>query len=171
VSAAAAVADIAHGTWKLDRDRSSVEFHVRHLYGLVTVKGRFERYIGTLNLGTKPAVELNIDAASLDTKLAKRDAHLRSPDFFDVEHHPQVGFVSESATLEGNTLRVRGMLHAAGKQIPLDIDATVRLVDGQPQIEAITYADHRRLGMTWSPVGTLRAPSKLIVRGRLFRED
>jgi hypothetical protein len=45
------------------------------------------------------------------------------------------------------------------------------LVDGQPEIEAITYADHRRLGMTWSPVGALRAPSKLIVRGRLFRED
>jgi hypothetical protein len=69
----------------------------------------------------------------------------------------------------GERLHVRGHLHAAGKRIPLDVDATLREIDGQLEIEAGALADHRELGMTWSPLGILRAPSKLIVRGRLVR--
>ena len=162
--------DLATGTWRLDKEHSSVELHVRHFYGLMTVKGHFERYEGALNLGAHPAVDLTVDADSLDTKMAKRDAHLRSPDFFDVEHHGQVRFVSDSATLDGDVMKVRGHLHAAGKDIPLELDATVRRVDGQLELDAVTEADHRQLGMTWSPLGILRAPSKLIVRGRLVRQ-
>jgi polyisoprenoid-binding protein YceI len=163
------VSELATGTWRLDPSRSSVEFNVRHFYGLMTVKGHFDRYEGTLDLGHDPAVQLTIDADSLDTKNAKRDAHLRSPGFFDVEHHPQVRFLSDSAVLDGNTLKVRGQLHAAGKHVPLELHATVRNVDDGLEIEAITHTDHRELGMTWSPMGILRAPSKLIVRGRLIR--
>jgi polyisoprenoid-binding protein YceI len=80
-----------------------------------------------------------------------------------------VRFVSDSASLDGEMLHVRGQLHAAGRQIPLELDATVREVDGELEIEAVTEADHRELGMNWSPLGILRAPSKLIVRGRLVR--
>ena len=162
-------ANIEDGVWHLDPEHSSVEFHVRYFYGLVTVKGRFTRYESVLNLGSYPAIELTIDADSLDTKDRKRDAHLRSADFFDVEHHPQVRFVSDAATLAGDTLKVTGQLHAAGKYLQLGFDAKVRRVDGRLEIEAITDADHRRLGMVWSPFGMLRAPSKLIVRGRLVR--
>jgi len=165
----APVRELATGTWRLDPSRSSVELNVRHFYGLMTVKGHFDRYEGTLDLGHDPAVQLTIDANSLDTKNAKRDAHLRSPDFFDVEHDPQVRFVSDSAVLDGNTLKVRGQLHAAGKHVPLELHATACNVDDGLEIEAITHADHRELGMTWSPLGILRAPSKLIVRGRLIR--
>jgi polyisoprenoid-binding protein YceI len=160
---------ITAGAWRLDPARSSVAFHVRHFYGLMTVKGEFADYDGTLDLGAAPAVELTIQAATLDTKLAKRDEHLRSEDFFDVERHPQVRFVSETVGLDGDRLRVRGQLHAAGRQISLELDATVREVDGELEIAAVTEADHRELGMTWSPLGILRAPSTLIVRGRLVR--
>jgi polyisoprenoid-binding protein YceI len=162
---------VTSGSWRLDPERSSIEFHVRHFYGLMTVKGRFNRYEGTLDLGAQPAVELIIDANSLDTNQAKRDQHLRSAEFFDVANHPQVRFVSDSAALDGDTLTVKGQLHAAGKQIPLELDATVREVDGELMIEAVTHADHRELGMTWSPLGIMRAPSKLIVRGRLLRSE
>src|SRR3954465_15863642 len=162
-------APIAADAWRLDPARSSVEFHVRHFYGLMTVKGEFADYDGTLDLSAEPAVELTLQAASLDTKMAKRDVHLRSGDFFDVEQHPQIRFVSDSATLDGNTLTVHGQLHAAGRSIPLALDATVRELDGEPEIEAVTEADHRELGKTWSPLGILHAPSKLIVRGRLVR--
>jgi polyisoprenoid-binding protein YceI len=164
-----AAARIADGAWRLDPARSSVAFHVRHFYGLMTVKGEFAEYEGTLDLGATPALELRIAAATLDTKLGKRDEHLRSEDFFDVERHPQVRFMSDSAILDGDTLRVRGQLHAAGRRIPLELDAAVREIDGELEIEAATEADHRELGMTWSPLGILRAPSKLIVRGRLVR--
>jgi polyisoprenoid-binding protein YceI len=164
------VLDVEHGRWRLDPARSSVEFQVRHFYGLVTVKGRFERYEGTLDLRSEPAVELTIEADSLDTKQQRRDKHLRSGDFFDVEHHPQVRFVSDSAALDGERLKVHGQLHAAGKAIPMVLDATLRHLDGELEIEAVTEADHRELGMTWSPLGILRSPSKLIVRGRLIAQ-
>jgi polyisoprenoid-binding protein YceI len=164
-----AAASISSGAWRLDPARSSVAFHVRHLYGLITVKGEFADYDGTLDLTATPAAELTIQAASLDTKLAKRDEHLRSKDFFDVERRPQVRFISDRAACDGDTLRVHGQLHAAGRQIPLELDATVRELDGELEIEAVTEADHRELGMRWSPLGILRAPSKLIVRGRLVR--
>jgi polyisoprenoid-binding protein YceI len=139
--------------------------------GLMTVKGRFDRYDGTLQLNGRPAVALAIDADSLDTKHGTRDKHLRSADFFDVAHHPQVRFESDDAALAGDTLKVRGQLHAAGRSIPLDIDAAMREVDGELEVEASALADHRNLGMTWSPLGIMRAPSKLIVRGRLVRKE
>jgi len=160
---------LTDGSWRLDPARSSVAFHVRHFYGLMTVKGEFADFDGTLDLTATPAVELTIQAASLDTKLAKRDAHLRSNDFFDVERHPQVRFASDSVAADGDTLRVQGRLHAAGRQIPLAFDAIVREIDGELEIEAVTQADHRELGMHWSPLGILRAPSTLTVRGRLVR--
>jgi polyisoprenoid-binding protein YceI len=164
-----ALAELVTGAWRLDPARSSVEFHVPHFWGLITVKGHFERYEGTLDLQSQPAVQLTIEADSLDTGNRKRDQHLRSADFFDVERHPQVQFVSDSAVLNGDTLKVLGRLHAAGNSIPLELDATVQAVDGELQIEAVTHAVHRELGMTWSPLGMARPYSKLIVKGRLQR--
>src|SRR3954471_22792166 len=133
----AAAAGLADGSWRLDPTRSSVAFHVRHFYGLMTVKGEFADYDGTLDLSAEPAVELTLQAASLDTKMAKRDVHLRSGDFFDVEQHPQIRFRSDSAHLDGDTLTVHGQLHAAGRSIPLELDATVRELDGELEIEAV----------------------------------
>lgn len=82
-----------------------------------------------------------------------------------------VEFRSDSAGLDGDTLTARDQLHAAGAQIPLAVDANMRPVDGELEIAAEALADHRQLGMTWSPLGILRAPSKLIVRGRLVRRE
>jgi polyisoprenoid-binding protein YceI len=155
--------------WRIDPARSSVEFHVPHFYGLITVKGRFERYEGTLSLAEIPAIQLTIDADSLNTKNIKRDKHLRSADFFDIEHHPQVRFVSDSATLNGERLEVSGRLHAAGKSIPLDLEATLRRDGEELELETATFADQRQLGMTWSPLGIARTPSKLVLRGRLVQ--
>jgi polyisoprenoid-binding protein YceI len=135
----------------------------------MTVKGRFDSFHGSLDLSAHPAVELVIDASSINTKQKQRDKHLRSADFFDVANHPQVRFEADTATLNGNVLTARGRLHAAGKDIPLDVDATITPVDGELEIQATVPADHRELGMTWSPLGITRAPSKLIVHGRLVR--
>lgn len=91
--------------------------------------------------------------------------------WFDVENHPhpQVPFVSDHAALTGEKLVVDGRLEAAGKQSPLELTATVREVDGELEIDAGTHADHGEQGMSWSPLGILRAPSTLIVRGPLVR--
>jgi polyisoprenoid-binding protein YceI len=167
---AAGALSIEKTIWRIDPDRSSVEFHVKAMWGIVTVKGGFSRYHGTLHLSGDPAIELTIEADSLDTKNKRRDTHLRSPDFFDVEQHPYVRFVSDSAALEGERLSVHGELHARGTSMPLDIDATLRRAGDELELEAVTIADHRRLGMTWDVLGTLRGPCKLIVKGRLVRD-
>jgi polyisoprenoid-binding protein YceI len=165
-----ATSDVGRTRWRIDPTRSSVEFHVRNFWGLATVKGRFERYDGTLELYKTPAIELTIDAASLDTNNEKRDTHLRSGDFFDVVDHPQVRFVSDSATLSGQQLKVHGRLYAGGTSISVDLDATVTPVGDELAVEAETHANHRHLGMTWNRLGMLRTPSKLIVHARLVQD-
>jgi polyisoprenoid-binding protein YceI len=156
--------------WRIDPTRSRIEFRTPTFWGLITVKGRFEHYDGTLDLRHEPAVELTIDASSLDTNNHKRDNHLRSADFFDVEHHPQVRFVSDSATLDGERLTVSGRLYAAGQSVPLSLDATLRRAGDELEIEARSAADHRKIGMIHSPLGMIRTPSELIIHGRLVRD-
>jgi polyisoprenoid-binding protein YceI len=168
---ASGVPDHGSGSWRLDPARSTVEFRVRHFYGLMTVKGTFSRYAGTVRLDPPLAAELTIEADSLDTKLAKRDKHLRSADFFDSANHPQVRFVSDSVTSAAETLTLRGELHAAGHHVPIEVEATLRRLGDELELDATTQVDQRALGMTWSPLGITRAPSTLLVRGRLVRAD
>jgi polyisoprenoid-binding protein YceI len=155
------------GRWQLDTQRSSVEFRARKFWGLVTVKGHFDEYRGQLELSGHPALELTIEAASLQTGIPKRDRHLRSADFFDAESHPRVRFVSESLELRDDTLKVRGRLSARGRSIPLELKAHVCRIDGEIEIEAATTAPHRELGMTWSPLGMIPPRSELLVKGYL----
>jgi polyisoprenoid-binding protein YceI len=100
--------DAITGRWQLDSQRSSVEFGVRHFWGLVTVKGRFAEYAGHLNLNANPAIELTINAATLQTGNRKRDKHLRSADFFDTTTIPTCDSPPLRAEPRGETLHVRG---------------------------------------------------------------
>jgi polyisoprenoid-binding protein YceI len=160
----------SQGTWRIDPARSSVGFQTPTLWGRATVNGQFGRYAGSLDLQRSPAIELTIDAASLTTKNKLRDRHLRSADFFDIDNHPMVGFVSESVTLNGKQLHVRGRLEAAGESVPLELDATLRPVGDEFEIDARTSADHRKLGMSHGMLGMIPTPSELIVHGRLVRD-
>jgi polyisoprenoid-binding protein YceI len=160
---------IARGRWRIDPARSRVEFRTPTLWGLATVKGHFERYEGSLDLERSPAIELVVDAASLTTANKLRDRHLRSADFFDVENHPEVRFVSDAATLEDKRLKVRGRLYAAGKSLPLELDASLRRVGDELEVDARTDADHRALGMSHGLLDMIPTPSELIVHGRLVQ--
>lgn len=159
------------GSWRLDPSRSHVEFHVRHFYGLMTVKGHFDVFHGDLDFSAQPALSLVAEAASLDTGNNKRDIHLRSGDFFDVDHHPEVRFESESVEPVTAGYEIRGVLHAAGMRVPVTAELNASATEDGYEIEASASVDHRELGMTWSPLGILRSPSTLIVRGRLTRPD
>jgi polyisoprenoid-binding protein YceI len=155
------------GSWRIDPGRSSVEFRVGTFWGLVTVKGHFDEYQGRLDLSADPAIDLTIEGASLQTRNRKRDKHLRSDDFFDVENHPQVRFVADSVDLHADALTVRGRLSAAGRSIPLTADAHLRKVEDELEIEATASAPHPELGMTYSPLGMIARRSRLRVTGRL----
>jgi polyisoprenoid-binding protein YceI len=157
--------------WRIDPSRSTVEFRSPAFWGLTTAKGRFHSYDGTLDLRHQPAIELTLDADSIDTNNKIRDKHLRSAEFFDVANHPQVRFVSDSAALDGERLKVRGQLHVAGQSMPLDLDARLVPVGDELDVEARTQADHRRLGMSSGTLGMIRSPSELIVHGRLVRDS
>ncbi len=163
----------APSRWRLDPAGSKAEFRVRHFWGLVTVTGHFDRLDGWLDIDEsgQQRMELIIDAASLDTGNRKRDAHLRSAEFFDIEHNPEVRFHSTSVSDPGDgSLRVEGELSAAGNRVALDLQPTFKQTDDQLQIDASTAVDQRQLGMTWSPLGAARTPATLNVHARLRRE-
>ena len=83
--------------WNIDLAHSGINFSIRHMV-ISKVRGRFARYTGAVHLDehdlTKSVIEATIDASSIDTGTAQRDAHLRSPDFFDVEKYPELRFRS-----------------------------------------------------------------------------
>ena len=150
---------IAQGRWRIDPARSRVEFRTPTLWGRATVKGRFERYEGSLDLGRSPAIELTIDAASRNTKNPLRDRHLRSSDFFDAGKCPEVRFVSDTATVDGETLKVRGRL--SGSSLALELDASLRRVGDEFEIEAGTHTDHRKLGMSHGMLPAFRLTGRV----------
>jgi len=169
--------DTSEGTvaarWRLDPVRSSAEFRVPNFWGLVKVKGRFDRLHGWLEVGEdgQRRLELTIDADSLNTGNDKRDDHLKSPDFFDARRHPHVRFVSTAVgdPVDGR-LRVQGELIAAGNRVALALEPTVRQTGDQLQIDASTTIDQRELGITWSPLGMIRTPTTLTVHAHLRPE-
>jgi polyisoprenoid-binding protein YceI len=155
--------------WHLDPGSSKIEFSVPHFYGLMKVKGRFERYSATFELGVEPAITLTVEAASIDTGNKKRDEHLRSKDFFDVSEHPTLGFSSTRAELQGDTLQVSGTLTALGRSVPIELPLQI-VPDGNGYAVTGSLAiDQRRLGLTWSPAGITRTPTTVSLRGRLLR--
>jgi polyisoprenoid-binding protein YceI len=159
--------------WYADTDQTSVDFAVKTFWGLLTVRGHFDRFSGWYEVGPDGArIELTIDASSLDTANAKRDEHLRSADFFAIDEHPQVRFTSTGVRESGDgTLHVSGDLHAAGKVVALELDATVaQLDDGRLEIEATTTVDQRSLGMSTGLLGMIRRPATVHVKA-LLRDE
>jgi polyisoprenoid-binding protein YceI len=87
---------LASGTWTLDKNHSAITFAIRHL-GLTNVRGRFDRFDATLEVGATvedTKVTATVDLSSVDTNQPDRDAHLLSTDFFHAEAHPTMTFVS-----------------------------------------------------------------------------
>ena len=115
-------------TWTIDPEHSNVEFKVKHLM-VSNVKGNFDKHTGVVELNdkdiTKSKVEVSIDTNSVNTKVQKRDEHLRSADFFDVAKFPAMTFVSKKVAKAGkDKLKVTGdlTLHGVTKQVVLDVE-------------------------------------------------
>lgn len=100
------------GTWRIDPAHSEVGFMIRHL--MSKVRGSFTAFSGTLEIADDleaSEVRVSVDMASIDTRNADRDKHLRAEDIFDVDNHPEMTFVStklRESELEGD-LTVRGV--------------------------------------------------------------
>lgn len=148
--------------WQIDPAHSSVEFAVRHLV-ISTVRGRFGTVSGTLSgldgADAQPTLEVNIDAASIDTGNAQRDEHLRSADFFDVATFPTLTF--RSRRVEGSTegdFTVVGDLtmHGVTREVALHAERQGETVDpwGNERVGFSATAKVKRsdFGLTWNQV-------------------
>jgi polyisoprenoid-binding protein YceI len=155
-----ATATPARTTWRIDPAHSHIEFGVRHLM-ITTVKGRFTGVEGTVVLDdTDPTfadVDVRIDVATIDTREAQRDTHLRSADFFEVEKYPHITFKSKgSVKRDGNEFRLVGdiTIHGATKEVILDVSEEGRATDpwgGQRLgFSATTKIKRSEFGLTWN---------------------
>jgi polyisoprenoid-binding protein YceI len=124
------------GIWAVDPAHSSVEFRVKHMM-ISTVRGRFGEFEGTIEAAPdyhQSKVRGTVKTASIDTNEPRRDDHLRSADFFDAEHHPEVGFESTAIEHQGKgDYRVTGNLTMHGETRPVAFEATVHGVTHDPQ--------------------------------------
>ena len=148
------------GTYAVDPTHSRIGFVARH--AMVTkVRGSFNEFEGTGYFDAEnPAnshLRLTIQAASIDTRNADRDAHLKSNDFFDMENHPEITFVSTSVEqVDGDSYRVSGDLTIKGvtKPVTVDFDYAGTAVDpfGNTRIglEGKTTVNRKDWGVNWN---------------------
>jgi polyisoprenoid-binding protein YceI len=112
----------------IDPMHSSVSFRIKHIIGKVT--GHFDKFSGTFSYDpAKPAASsatATIEAASINTGIDKRDNHLRTPDFFDVQKFPTLSFKSTGVTdVQGDTAKLHGDLTMHGVTKPVVLDLTI----------------------------------------------
>ena len=170
-------------TWQLDPTHSSVEFAVKHLM-MTTVRGRFKEIAATLR-GDRDhpddaAVEAILQTASIDTGVPDRDAHLRGPDFFDAEKHPQITFRStrleNPPKKEGDRFSVTGelSLHGVAQEVEFQCEYLGRGTDPWGNTRAgfsfRTEIDRQDWGLKWNQVietGGVLVANKVRIEGEV----
>ncbi|GLW48224.1 hypothetical protein Stsp02_38860 [Streptomyces sp. NBRC 14336] len=163
------------GLWQLDPTATTVALKHRTMWGLVTVKGTFTGVAGQGEVrpdGTAVG-QVTLDAASLDTKNAKRDEHLRSAHFLDTANHPELTFAVRGAEAAADgTVRVDGQLTVRGVSRPVTV--TARLAGAGADtvtLETEFTVDREEFGMTWNQLGMMRGPATVTAALRFTRRD
>lgn len=146
-------------TWNIDNSHTLVEFSVRHLM-ISTVKGRFGEVSGKVIADdadpARAQIEATINVASIDTREAQRDAHLRSADFFDAENFPTLTFRGTRVEKAGDGLKVTGDLTIRGttREVVLDVTSEGRVKDPwggeRAGYSATTKIKRSDFGLTWN---------------------
>ena len=146
------------GTWNLDPAHSSIEFVARHLM-VTKVRGGFGSFSGTIEIADNPTesvIDIEVDMGSVTTGSSDRDGHLTSPDFFDVENHPKMTFVSTSIIDKGDGYQVTGDLTVKGVTKPMTLDVEYLGVMTDPwgnakaAFSATGEVNREDWGLTWN---------------------
>lgn len=152
------------GVWNAVADRSAITFKIRNMWGLVNVKGHFTDFSGDGQLtGTGAAFgRLDVRAASLSTGIGRRDEHLRSADFFDVERFPEINVVVTGVhPTEGKSAEVRVNFTIKGVTAPLPLPAVIsELDDGAIQICGQTTVKRSEFDLGWNKFGMIAPTAK-----------
>lgn len=148
------------GAWTIDPAHSRIGFSTRHAM-VARVRGAFNEVSGDAQISADPAgessVRVLIQAASIDTRNADRDDHLRSADFFDVENHPEITFLSNNIDEVGeNNFIVTGELSIRGIQKPISIPLELIGIDQDPSgavragLEGSRRIDRKDWDVSWN---------------------
>jgi polyisoprenoid-binding protein YceI len=130
---------------------------VKAWWVLQTVRGVFGACDGRLKVRAGDAAgELTIDASRLDTGHNRRDRRLRSPDFFDVEPHPQIVFSATAVTARDGGLAVTGELTIGSSRVRLEIPVNVEhMADGLLRLKGKRTVSRQAAGVTWNKLGMI----------------
>ena len=146
------------GQYVVDPSHSEVAFVARHLV-VAKTRGTFGSFTGEVEIGEDPtqsSLRAEVDLASVDTRDAGRDEHLRSADFFHVEEHPSMTFVSTAVHQDGDRWAVDGDLTIRGVSNPVTLDVEFLGGIGDPwgntraAFSASTELDREAWGLTWN---------------------
>jgi polyisoprenoid-binding protein YceI len=159
------------GVWNLAPERSTITFKIRNMWGLLRVKGRFTEFSGDGQLTNNGAVygRLDIRAASLRTGIGRRDQHLRSTDFFDVERYPEISVVITALEpTSGNTADLRASFTIKGINEPVPLPVKIaELNDGSVRISGETKVERSQFGLGWNKFGVL-SPTATVAADAIF---
>jgi polyisoprenoid-binding protein YceI len=164
------------GSWTLNPLDSSVTFRASSTWGLVRVKGRFARLEGEGHMGPDGKVRgwLVLHAASLDTKNSRRDAHLRSADFFSTDKYPTIVFDLSAMEVTGlpGSVRIDGVLTIVGNPQPIVFDAQIIGEDNVGlTLHALGSVDRSRWGVGFKRHLVSRMDTRVEVFARLIRRE
>jgi polyisoprenoid-binding protein YceI len=145
------------GVWNLVPDKSTINFKISNMWGLISVKGRFEDVSGDGQVTGKGAIfgRLDIQVASLRTGIRRRDQHLRSADFFDAERFPEISVVITALEpTSGNAADLRANFTIKGVTAPVPLPVQVVLLDdGSVRVSAKTEVDRAQFDLDWNRLG------------------
>jgi polyisoprenoid-binding protein YceI len=160
------------GEWVLDPRESTIRLRNRTMGGLATVKGSFHEVsgYGMVSRDGQVSGTLVVSAASIDTKNARRDKHLRSADFFDTENYPEISFTVQGVRPSGERFAVTGALTVRDCTRPVSFDAVAAVQDeGEISLDADVHVNQREFGLIWNWLGTVGANNALTIHAVFAR--
>lgn len=163
------------GVWTLDPDRTTIAVKTRTFWGLVPVTTRFPDVSGNGQVTSAGGVfgRIDIRTASLASGIGKRDEHLRSPDFFDVQRYPDISIVVTAASpVSGDSAELRAKLTVAGTTLPVTLPATVEaLGDGAVRVSVRATIQRTDFGVNGNTAGMVGKATKLVGDAVFTRAD
>ena len=160
------------GKWVLDPGRSSIRLTNRSVCGLVRANGVFREVSGTGTVAPDGAVSgtVIVAAASIDTRNTRRDTHLRSADFFDSAHHPDIIFTADAVQPSGQGVVVTGVLIVCDRSRPLSFDASASIRDtDEIWLDAEVRINRADFGLTWNLLGLVSMDNTLTIHAVFAR--
>jgi polyisoprenoid-binding protein YceI len=161
------------GSWALDPARSVIGLKSKSMWGMVPIKGVFREVTGsgTVSAAGDVAGTVTVAARSVDTKMKKRDEHLRSADFFDVANTPDIIFAAEQVTPSGEGATVAGTLTVRDRTRPVSLAVRVYGFDGaKVELDGEIEVNRADFGLTWNQLGMASVHNTITVHAVFTRQ-